>query len=119
MSQARRGEEQQCREGKCDEEVTFGQTHRQEERGEQPTLRLGLPGDTGNELAAGQTITDRRTGRAAAQSQATTDVGTKPDEGLSRINCHESTTNLSENAIDIDERTCGGSQCAPSRSSMD
>jgi hypothetical protein len=39
-------------------------------------------------LAAGQTITDGRAGRAGADRYAATDERTKSDQGLTLLDCH-------------------------------
>src|SRR3954463_3440721 len=81
-------DEQHC-EGEVDEVHRLDQADRQEEQGLQAALRLRLTGDTGDELATGQTVTDRGADRAAAQGQTATDEAAgELDRLRGYVDCH-------------------------------
>src|SRR5699024_3398929 len=73
---ATKDEEQDGTERQRDEVVTLGEPHRDNERGEEPPLRLRLTCDTRNELATSNTVTKTGTQRTHADSHTTADVRT-------------------------------------------
>jgi len=51
-------------------------------------LCLGLAGDAGDRLAAGQTVADGRADRAAAEGKSATDHGAGKLDRLVEVICH-------------------------------
>src|SRR5262249_17841722 len=80
-----RGEDEQRHEGQVDEVGRLNQTNRDEERCEQPALRLGLPGDTRNQSVTRNTVTDTGADRAATHDQSTADESTGSDSGVHSV----------------------------------
>src|SRR5258708_5737086 len=74
-------EDEQHREGEVDEVHRLDQADRQEEQGLQRALCLGRASHTRDQLATGETVTDRGTDRATAQCQAAA------DEAAGQLDC--------------------------------
>src|SRR5579884_141993 len=71
-------EDEQGHDGQVDEVHGLDQTHDQEHGRVEPALHLGLPGDAGDGLATGQTVTDRRPDGSTAEGEAT--AGERPGQ---------------------------------------
>ena len=68
--------------------IASHETHDDEHDREQPTLRLGLAGDAGDRLAAGQAVADRCADGAAAECEAAADHGAGQLDRLVEVICH-------------------------------
>src|ERR1700730_11609007 len=75
-------EDEQRHERQVDEVGRFNQTNSDEERREQPALRLRLPGNTRNQRVTGNTVTDTGSDCATTHDDSTADEGTGSDSGI-------------------------------------